>query len=368
MAGHPSFGDFFGMNDERRWNPIDPGMTSRTKNQNVKTTEYGISACVTTFVGVFFFLVSMGLLVPVYSNVCRIENNTCIGCETCDSDNIRYGVEDGQYTEYSRLHTFILACAAGVLAFITSILMGQWSTSSLDWVSDFCLLIKNYLVGDRSVQWRVFFGNSVAYVTASLLAVLTLWLISEQSSNYLGLAGFTVQGSGSAGGFLRSTFVLIFACTFSTILFLWSRVTYVDGSVSDERLERTNTSDNLKDYYTVWPELGHHYARAFFNGTSWFVTVLISCYYVGPVPLQTWYLVWSSIFSLASGNSGGISVEYPEGIAYQGRHFLTFFLVAVVARLLATFILIGYVYLQGLSGIFKDSIEKTRATLGPKRG
>lgn len=340
------------------WPEVDEHRSSRKKNSK-HTGRYALGAFVTTFLGVFFFTLALGILVPINSNVCRVdEDGVCYGCQTCGSDNKRYGVEAGMYREYTPMNVLVLAMAAGVLRFVASIAMGRWATASMDWTTDIALGIKNLWYGDHKAYWGIFLANSAAYILASLVSVGILFGINEGPRD-LGLATTTLRGSGEAGGISRSILSVLFVSIFGTLFFLWSRVKYVDGSV-DKRHKNTGDKASESDakifpegvlpiYYSiaVWPEISRHYATAFFNGATYFATTLVTCYYIGPAPLQLWHVLWVTIFSLGAGE-GAMPDDYPDSTTSRGWHF-GLFIGGAFLRILVPIFLFVYVWAQGLA-------------------
>lgn len=349
------------------WPEVDKHRSPRKKNAEHEN-EYALGAFVTTFLGVFFFTLALGILVPINSNVCRVdEDGVCYGCQTCGDDNKRYGVEAGMYREYTPMNVLVLALAAGVLRFVASLAMGRWATASMDWTTDIALGFKNLWYGDHKSYWKIFLANSAAYIFASLVSVGILFGINEGPRD-LGLATTTLRGSGEAGGNSRSILSVLFVSIFGTLFFLWSRVKYVDGSVDrrhkhyGEKASKGDAKDILEEmsplsyYVSVWPEISRHYATAFFNGATYFATTLVTCYYIGPAPLQLWHVLWVTIFSAIHGE-GAMPDDYPDTTVSRGWHF-GLFIGGAFVRILVPGLLFLYVWAQGLANSRKLKKEQ----------
>lgn len=347
------------------WPTSDSRRAPRKKNPKHEG-EYAFGAFVTTFFSVLFFTLAIGILIPINSNVCYVdEDGNCNGCNTCGADNKRYGVEPGMYREYTPENVLVMAFAAGVVRFIASMLQGRWATSSMDWTTDIALAISNWLKGDHKFYWKVFLGQSAAYILAPLVSVGTLYLINDGPRD-LGFATSTIRGSGSAGGNARSIFSVLFIAIFGTFMFLWSRVSYVDGSVPKKhKADMQQAVDShefmgirVPMYYfvSVWPEITRHYATAFFHGASTFTQTLVTCYYIGPYPLQLWHIIWVTGASVIAGE-GAIPDGFPDTVVSRGWRFGLFTLGAF-ARLLIPFLLVGYVWSQGIANSYKIGSNK----------
>lgn len=300
-----------------------------------------ISSCVSTFIGVFFFIVTLGLMLPVFRDTCVIaEDGTCgTGCDCITVDVER--TPPGMYPEYSKQAILILAVAVGALRFLAAMIMGRWSSSSMDWFNEIALGLKNWLVGDHYVYWKTFLAESVAYVTASFAATAVLVGMNDGIQD-LGLAQLTRHGSGAYK--YRSHISLALITFFGTLFFVWSRYKFMYQG-ADRYLTRQGTAaksvGNMVKYAPLWPKLGHHYGEAAMNGMTWFVLALATGMFVGPAPLFFWQTFWTGIFDAFNGGKAfSGSLPDPE------THYLMFLLYPLL-RLAAPFFMWFYLWAVG---------------------
>lgn len=322
-------------------------------NNNNDFSFGAISACVSTFIGVVFFTVMLGLMIPVFSDTCVIaDDGTCsAGCGCVSVDTAK--TPAGTYREYTPINVFILAIAVGGLRFLSAMIMGRWSSSSMDWFNEIALGLKNWLIGDHYVYWKVFLAQSVAYVLGSLAATGILVGMNDGISD-LGLAQLTRHGSGAY--VYKSHISLTLIAFFGTLFFVWSRYKYMYQG-ADKYLTKMGMQSEKATagaaafgpvmgikYAPLWPKLGHHYGEAAMNGVTWFGLALATGMFVGPSPLFFWQTFWTGIFdSFNGGKAFDVNYHDPE------THYLMFLLYPLL-RLAAPLFMWGYLWAVG--GLF----------------
>lgn len=333
------------------WN-VRPHMDKLSELDDRSDRMFGaVTACVSTFIGVVFFTVMLGLMIPVFSDTCVIaDDGTCsAGCGCVSVDTAK--TPAGTYREYSPINVFILAVAVGGLRFLSAMIMGRWSSSSMDWFNEIALGLKNWLVGDHYVYWKVFVAQSVAYILGSLAATGILVGMNDGISD-LGLAQLTRHGSGA--NVYKSHISLTLIAFFGTLFFVWSRYKYMyqgaDAYLSKKGGKVTAAGDGIGiKYMPLWPKLGHHYGEAAMNGVTWFGLALATGMFVGPSPLFFWQTFWTGIFDSFNGGN----YHDPE------THYLMFLLYPLL-RLAAPLFMYGYLWFAGITRLHKytDKVNK----------
>lgn len=335
---------------------VRPHMDKLAELDNRNDRMFGaVSACVSTFIGVVFFTVMLGLMIPVFSDSCvitKVDDTTgsCsagCGCVTVDIEK----TPAGTYREYTPINVFILAVAVGGLRFLAAMIMGRWSSSSMDWFNEVALGIKNWLVGDHYVYWKVFVAQSVAYIFGSLTATGILVGMNDGIED-LGLAQLSRHGSGAY--IYKSHISLTLITFFGTLFFVWSRYKYMyqgaDAYLSKKSGKASLVGDDIK-YMPLWPKLGHHYGEAAMNGVTWFGLALATGMFVGPSPLFFWQTLWTGVFDWFNGGDGFTAAGHPAPVT----HYLMFLLYPFM-RLAAPIFM--YLYLWAVGGLLHKPTDK----------
>ena len=316
------------------------------KPEDVPWYHHSLSSCATSFIGVFIFLFTIGFVTPLFLNVCTVdENGVCgAGCITCD-DGTRAGVEAGRYPEYSPLSVFVLASVVGLTSFLSYMVMGRWSSGSLTCFTDVGLFLKNWWYGDKTAIGVQLLGSIVGNILAALVAVLVLGAVSGPLKETTLFATFTLQGSGEAFGWSRSITALCVASLFNVIFFIWSRISYIDGTIGAEHLDIAKEDEEHNKWTATrvayWPEVKNHYMTCMFDAVNMFVSSAIVTYYCGPFPFHAVYLMFAGIFT------GGSIEGYPDD--YANYHWFLFIFINLGANLLAIPVLALYIYVQSFA-------------------
>jgi hypothetical protein len=273
----------------------------------------GTAAFFSSVVGTWFFFTIIGLGVYQFSEVVQVNDNKCLNPALCQGS--LNNVADGYYRAITGVNLLLLAMVAFFARATAHLIMGRWSSTTLDFFVEIAVHLKHWLTGDTEIYWRKFVGTGVGMFIGTGLGVLTAGGFTDHYAD-LGIAQLSAEAAGDNWG--RGMLAVLMVCFFRSLFVVWVHVKDMYPQLWPRE----------KRDMSIWPAIGKHYEHALAIGAVEALMVLVFARYVG-IPGYLFQLLYGLFFNLFS----------PTHLAEATVTHYMLFLVATLVAVLPPFMI-----------------------------